>query len=596
MSNIQLNTPSERITALRAQMAHHNIDAFVVYSADPHLSEYLPEEWQERTWLSGFTGSAGFVVVTQDKAALWTDGRYFMQAGIELKNSGIELMKMGVDSVPSYTDWLKSELQEGGIVAVNTLAASHSSWLELEGQLASKNIKIVNHPLLAELWIDRNNEQPKHPIFVHPLERAGQSVEDKLTNIRQKMTEQGADFHIISSLDDVAWTVNLRGSDVAYNPVFLGYITVTKDLATLYVDIEKLTPEAVQHLNEARVEAKPYDDFFADLKKVEHQNVLISPNSNQSIFEALSTKNHLIKAAVPGNLMKAQKNETELEGFRIAMQRDGVAMVKFLYWLKHTAGKEALTEYSIGKKLKNFRAEGKNFVGESFGSIIGYKENGAIIHYSAKEEDSKAVTNDGSILVDSGGQYLEGTTDITRTIALGKVSEELKKEVTLVLKGMIGLSMVKFPKGTKGVHLDAIARMPLWLEGKDYNHGTGHGVGSFMNVHEGPQNIRKDMNPQELLPGMVCSNEPGFYLDNGYGIRLENLIAVKEAETTPFGTFYEFETLTLCPFDREFILVELLTPSEKQWLNDYHQWCEKLLAPDLEGDTKEWFLQQVKPL
>ena len=323
---------------------------------------------------------------------------------------------------------------------------------------------------------------------------------------------------------------------------------------------------------------------------------MVSPNSNQSIFEALKDKNTLIKAPVPGNLMKAIKNETEIQGFRTVMQRDGVAMVKFLYWLTHQAGKEAMTEYSIGEKLYGFRKEGKNFVGESFGSIIGYKENGAIMHYSAPKDGSKSVTNDSSILVDSGGQYFEGTTDITRTLALGAVSDEFKRNSTLALKGLIQLSMVKFPKGTRGVQLDAFARLSLWKEGKDYNHGTGHGVGSFMNVHEGPQNIRKDMNFQELIPGMVVSNEPGFHLENHYGIRHENLIAVKEVEQTEFGTFYEFETLTICPFDRNVIDVSLLTEPEINWLNAYHDWCKEKLAENLDGEVKEWFLESVKPL
>jgi Xaa-Pro aminopeptidase len=340
----------------------------------------------------------------------------------------------------------------------------------------------------------------------------------------------------------------------------------------------------------------PYEEFNNHLKGVKNEKVLVSPNSNQSIFEALKTDNEFLKAPVPGNLMKAQKNETELEGFRKVMVRDGVAMVKFLYWLTHNAGKETMTEYSIGEKLLGFRSAGENFVGESFGSIVGYKDNGAIMHYSAKSEGSKEVTNDASILVDSGGQYLEGTTDITRTFSLGTVSEDFKRNSTLVLQGMIRLSMVKFPKGTKGVHLDAIARLPLWMEGKDFNHGTGHGVGSFMNVHEGPHSIRKDLNPQDLLLGMVCSNEPGYYLEGDYGIRHENLIAVKEAEKTGSGTFYEFETLTVCPFFKDTIVKEILSEKEIAWLNQYHQTCEQKLSPYLEGEVKEWFLQLVSPL
>lgn len=588
-------TSKEKIAALRGAMHNNNIDAFIVYSADPHMSEYLPQKWQERSWLSGFTGSAGFVVITKDKAGLWTDGRYFTQAPIELEGSGIDLFKDGIEGTPNYIDWIISEIPAGGKVAVNALATSHSNWEALDSKFSAKNITLTDLPLLKEIWTDRGIAA-KNPIYVHPVERAGQSVSDKIATIRQKMEDQHADVHIISSLDDVAWTLNLRGSDVQSNPVFLGYIVLSKNDAILFTDLEKLDTDARRQMDESGVKMMPYDEFFNHLRQIKQQNILVSPNSNQSVFDTLKEANTFIKAAVPGNLMKAQKNEAELNGFRTVMERDGVAMVKFLYWLTHQAGKEPMNEYSIGEKLRGFRAEGANFVGESFGSIIGYKGNGAIIHYSAKAEGSKEVTNDSSILVDSGGQYLEGTTDITRTLALGAVTDEFKKDSTLVLQGMIRLSMVKFPKGTRGVQLDAFARLPLWMAGKDYNHGTGHGVGSFMNVHEGPQSIRKDLNPQELLPGMVLSNEPGYYVVNQYGIRHENLIAVREAETTEWNTFYEFETLTLCPFFKDIIVKDILSADEVQWLNSYHKTCEEKLAPHLEGDVKNWFLELVSPL
>ncbi|MCL1670782.1 aminopeptidase P family protein [Elizabethkingia ursingii] len=588
-------TSKEKIAALRGAMHNNNIDAFIVYSADPHMSEYLPQEWQERSWLSGFTGSAGFVVITKDKAGLWTDGRYFTQAPIELEGSGIDLFKDGIEGTPNYIDWIISEIPAGGKVAVNALATSHSNWEALDSKFSAKNITLTDLPLLKEIWTDRGIAA-KNPIYVHPVERAGKSVSDKIATIRQKMEDQHADVHIISSLDDVAWTLNLRGSDVQSNPVFLGYIVLSKNDAILFTDLEKLDTNARRQMDESGVKMMPYDEFFNHLRQIKQQNILVSPNSNQSVFDTLKDANTFIKAAVPGNLMKAQKNEAELNGFRTVMERDGVAMVKFLYWLTHQAGKEPMNEYSIGEKLRGFRAEGANFVGESFGSIIGYKGNGAIIHYSAKAEGSKEVTNDSSILVDSGGQYLEGTTDITRTLALGAVTDEFKKDSTLVLQGMIRLSMVKFPKGTRGVQLDAFARLPLWMAGKDYNHGTGHGVGSFMNVHEGPQSIRKDLNPQELLPGMVLSNEPGYYVVNQYGIRHENLIAVREAETTEWNTFYEFETLTLCPFFKDIIVKDILSADEVQWLNSYHKTCEEKLAPHLEGDVKNWFLELVSPL
>lgn len=588
-------TTLEKLSMLRAEMKQNNMDAFVVFSADPHMSEYLPTEWQERKWLTGFTGSAGWAVVTPTEAAVWTDGRYFVQAAEELKDSGFVMMKDGVEGTPHYIDWIISQIPQGGKVAVNGIATSNANWETIQNSLKSAGIELVNLPLLQEVWKERGAPS-KNEVYVHPVERAGKSVTQKLTDIRAKIKEAGATAHIIASLDDVAWTLNLRGSDVECNPIFLGYIYVSLNEALLFVDEQKLTNAAKDELVKANVQTKDYFEFYNFLQQISNEKILISPNTNQAIFDALSNKNTFVKAAVPGNLMKAQKNEAELAGFRTVMERDGVAMVKFLYWLTHQVGKEIMTEYSIGVKLKEFRAAGENFVGESFGSIIGYGGNGAIVHYSAPEQGSKEVTNSGSILVDSGGQYLEGTTDITRTLPLGEVSDDFKRDSTLVLQGMIRLSMVKFPKGTKGTHLDAVARMPLWMHGKDYAHGTGHGVGSFMNVHEGPQNIRKDLNPQDLLPGMVVSNEPGFYVEGKYGIRHENLVAVKEAEVTDFGTFYEFETLTLCPFFKSTVVKELLAPEEISWLNAYHKTCEEKLGPHLEGDVKEWFLELVRPL
>lgn len=587
-------TSKEKVALLRREMEAKNIDAFVVFSADPHMSEYLPEQWKERAWLTGFTGSAGFAALTKDKAGVWTDGRYFIQAPKQLKGSDFELMKMGVDGVSDYITWLKDEVKEGGVVAVNAFATSNSSWEEMSKGLKEKGITLVDLPLLDSVWTDRG-EEVKNPVFVHPIERAGQSVEDKLSAIRQKMKSQNANMHVISSLDDVAWTLNLRGSDVECNPVFLGYVVISLDSASLFVEESKLDEKVKDHLKSASVEIRPYKEFYSYLKTQKGKSVLVSPNSNQAIFVALEG-NEIVKAPVPGNLMKAIKNETELEGFRTVMVRDGVAMVKFLHWLTTSVGTEVMSEYSIAQKLEGFRSEGENFVGVSFGSIVGYKGNDAIPHYSPSESASEIVEAKGSILVDSGGQYLEGTTDITRTFPLGEVSEKYKRDSTLVLKGMIRLSRVKFPKGTKGVHLDAIARLPLWMEGKEYNHGTGHGVGSFMNVHEGPQNIRKDMNFQDLIPGMVVSNEPGLYIENEYGIRHENLIAVKKSETTDFGEFYEFETLTICPFFTSAIQKDLLDKEEIDWLNNYHKWVSEKLTSHLSGEVKEWFLEMVKPL
>ena len=588
-------TSNEKVISLRQEMKKNNIEAFIIYSADPHMSEYLPAEWKERIWLSGFTGSAGLVVVTLEKAGLWTDGRYFTQAPKELEGSGIDLFKDGLEGTPTYIDWIISQTSSGATVALNGLATSQANWKEVDKSLSDNNRFLRDMPLLENIWTDR--PQPsKNKVFQQPLERAGESVADKISAIQKKMEKERATYHIISSLDDVAWTLNLRGSDVQSNPVFLGYILLSKKECILFVTKEKLDSETEINLNREGVSIKDYSEFFDVLKTLQNQTIWIATSANHSIFEAVKDNNKVIEKAVPGNLMKAVKNQIEQEGFRVVMVRDGVAMVKFLYWLTHTVGKEDLDEYGIGKKLHEFRSQGKNFIGDSFSSIVGFKGNGAIIHYSAKATGSAKVTNNGSILVDSGGQYLEGTTDITRTFPLGEISDEFKRDATLVLKGMIRLSQAKFPKGTKGVQLDVLARMPLWEEGKDYNHGTGHGVGSFLNVHEGPQSIRKDLNPVELEAGMVLSNEPGYYVEGQYGIRHENLILVKQWKKTEWNIFYEFETLTLCPFFKNAINKDLLSADEINWLNQYHKQVRDKLSPHLEGDVKKWFEELVSPL
>lgn len=588
-------TSKEKVAVLRATMKKNNVDAFIVYSADPHIGEYLPKEWQERTWLSGFTGSAGFVVVTHNKAGLWTDGRYFTQAPKELAGSGIDLFKMGIEGTPDYIDWIISETKENARIGVNGLLTAHLNWAPLAQKLAAKKRQLLSIALLNDVWTNRPAPS-EQKITVHPIKYAGQSAASKLANIRQKMKQEGTSAHVLSSLDDVAWTLNLRGSDVKCNPVFLGYILLTHETCLLFVEEQKATKEVRESMAEAGVEIKDYNTFFTHLKQLKNETIWLAPNANQAIYEAVKTENRIFEKTVPGQLMKAIKNKAELKGFETVMVRDGVAMVKFLHWLTHRVGNETLNEYTIGKQLEAFRAEEKNFVGPSFDSIVGFKGNGAIIHYSAKPETCATVAAEGSILVDSGGQYHEGTTDITRTFPLGKVSDEFKKDATTVLQGLIQLSLAKFPKGTRGVQLDALARLPLWQEGKDYNHGTGHGVGSFMNVHEGPQSIRKDLNPVVLEAGMVLSNEPGYYAEGRYGIRHENLIVIKENQTTEWNTFYSFETLTLCPFFKSIIVKERLSKEEIMWINAYHQQVEEKLAPHLEGAVKSWFLELVSPL
>lgn len=589
-----MNTPT-KLKALRELMQQHNVAAFVIYSADPHMSEYLPEEWKEREWLSHFTGSAGLVVITADKAGLWTDSRYFVQAAEELKDSGITLFKQGIEGVPSYVKWLKEELSQDSIVAINGLCCAHDDWQQLENELSPKRIKVKDLPLLATLW-DTRIAAEMQPIFIHELQYAGQSVCEKLQNIRKKMTTNNASLHLISSLDDIAWILNLRGKDVAYNPIFLSYLLISPQEAILFVNTEKCSPEVKEHLQIAHVSIREYEDFFEYLEKIQNEHIWIAAHSNQTIFESLQQKNTFYLSPPPSQLLKAVKNTAEIQGMQKAMQKDGVALVKFLYWLEKTVGNESLNEYEVGKRLLAFRAEQENFQGASFGTIAGYNENGAIVHYSAKENTAKQLEKRGVLLLDSGGQYLEGTTDITRTIPLSKCSEDFKKDYTLVLKGMIALSLAKFPKGTRGCNLDAIARQHLWKHARNYGHGTGHGVGCFLNVHEGPQSIRQELKEQALLPGMISSNEPGLYREGKYGIRHENLILCIESESSDFGDFYAHETLTLCPFFTEPIVKELLSREEINWLNNYNKTVYDSLSPLLDATHRNWLEQTCKAI
>lgn len=585
----------ERLKLLRKSMLENDLDAFIVFSSDPHMSEYMVEQWEERAWLTGFSGSAGFVVVTKNTAALWTDARYFIQAELELKDSTIQLMKEDIEGTPDYIDWIISELTVGGKIGLNALTTSHDNWEKLSIKLRNKNIELINRPLLDNIWTDRSKGVFK-TIFIHPIQYTGKCIEDKLQDIRHELMHNKSNMHIVTALDDIAWTTNLRGGDIKNNPVFLAYLIITLEEAILFVDISKITRDVQNYLRKSRIEVRDYNSFFYYLESINNQIILLSSDTNQSTFEVLNGKNKIIVQPAPGTLMKAIKNEVELEGFRLAMLKDGVALTKFFYWLLHEGCKINMTEYEIGQKALEFRTQNENFVEESFDCIVAFKENSAITHYSAKKGTSSIVFSAGSILIDSGGQYLEGTTDVTRTLVLGDVNIDFKYDCTLVLQGMINLSMARFPKGTRGAQLDTLARLPLWVKGKDYGHGTGHGVGSFLNVHEGPQSFRRDLNTQHLIPGMVLSNEPGLYLENKYGICYENLIAVRESETTEFGEFYEFETLTLCPFFVNAILPDMLSSEQREWLNNYHRICKEKLLPYLDGAIKEWFLDVTQAI
>lgn len=578
-------------------MKKADVDAYIVHHSDPHLSEYIPDYWKEREWLSGFTGSAGTLVVTQKNAALWTDSRYFIQAEMQLSDTGIELCKVGMPETPDIQSWLALNIKQNSTVASNGLLISLSTQRTLSENLNEKKFKVrFDIDLICKIWDDRP-PIPQQKVFVHPAEFARVSVQEKLGRIRKGLMVRNATAYLMCALDEICWTFNLRGSDIPYNPVFLAYAIVDDDKATLFVDENKLTDEVMQFLANEQVSVKPYNKIFDKIAKLKKKDVLVLDPAkvNYSIYSAIPSNIKIIEATGLATLIKARKQPAELEGINDAMVQDGIAMTEFLYWLEQIVASGKVTEITVAEKLLEFRSKRKNFVSESFGSIVGYSDHGAIVHYSATPQTSYTIKPEGFLLVDSGGQYLNGTTDITRTIHLGKPTAEEKRDYTLVLLGMIRLSMARFPKGTRGSQLDTLARMALWNQGLNYGHGTGHGVGYFLNVHEGPQQIR----PENHLPiesGMVMSNEPGLYRPNAYGIRIENLIACVEDETNDFGSFLRFETLTLCPIDTKAIDLDMLTVQEREWLNHYHQLVYLKLSPHLATEHEKWLKEITKPL
>lgn len=578
-------------------MKKADVDAYIVHHSDPHLSEYIPDYWKEREWLSGFTGSAGTLVVTQKNAALWTDSRYFIQAEMQLSDTGIELCKVGMPETPDIQSWLALNIKQNSTVACNGLLISLSTQRTLSENLNEKKFKVrFDIDLICKIWDDRP-PIPQQKVFVHPAEFARVSVQEKLGRIRKGLMVRNATAYLMCALDEICWTFNLRGSDIPYNPVFLAYAIVDDDKATLFVDENKLTDEVMQFLANEQVSVKPYNKIFDKIAKLKKKDVLVLDPAkvNYSIYSAIPSNIKIIEATGLATLIKARKQPAELEGINDAMVQDGIAMIEFLYWLEQIVASGKVTEITVAEKLLEFRSKRKNFVSESFGSIVGYSDHGAIVHYSATPQTSYTIKPEGFLLVDSGGQYLNGTTDITRTIHLGKPTAEEKRDYTLVLLGMIRLSMARFPKGTRGSQLDTFARMALWNQGLNYGHGTGHGVGYFLNVHEGPQQIR----PENHLPiesGMVMSNEPGLYRPNAYGIRIENLIACVEDETNDFGSFLRFETLTLCPIDTKAIDLDMLPVQEREWLNHYHQLVYLKLSPHLATEHEKWLKEITKPL
>ena len=587
----------ERIHALRMTFRPNNIKAFIIPSTDPHLSEYVAPYWMSREWISGFTGSAGTAVILMDKAGLWTDSRYFLQAEKELEGSGITLYKEMLPETPSITKFLCQNLKPGESVSIDGKMFSVQQVEQMKEDLAPYQLQVnlFGDPL-KNIWKDRPS-MPDAPAFIYDVKYAGKSCGEKVAAIRTELKKKGIFALFLSSLDEIAWTLNLRGSDVHCNPVIVSYLLVTQDEVVYFISPEKITQEVNKYLQEQQVSLRKYDEAESFLNSFTGENILIDPKkTNYAIYSAINPACKVVRGESPVTLLKAIRNEQEIAGIHHAMQRDGVALVKFLKWLEASvlSGKE--TELSVDRKLHEFRAAQPLYMGESFDTIAGYKEHGAIVHYSATKESDVTLQSKGFLLLDSGAQYLDGTTDITRTIALGELTEEEKTDYTLILKGHIALAMAKFPAGTRGAQLDVLARMPIWSHGMNFLHGTGHGVGHFLSVHEGPQSIRMNENPIVLQPGMVTSNEPGVYKAGSHGIRTENLTLVCKDKEGMFGEYFKFETITLCPICKKGIIKEMLTAEEVKWFNDYHQTVYKKLSPSLNEEEKKWLLEATKAI
>lgn len=591
---------AQRLEALREVMRREKLDAFIFPSTDPHNSEYVPDRWKGREWISGFNGSAGTAVVTMHSAALWTDSRYFIAAADQLSGTEFQLMKLKIEGTPTISEWLGSELREvsSAQVGVDGMCNSTASVEVLVSDLRREGGITVRTNLdpLDIVWTDRP-QIPASKVEIQPVELAGETVASKLTRIRKALRDLHADGMLMSALDDVAWTLNLRGTDVHCTPVFVSYLLISTTSATLYINKEKLTPEVEAHLESQGVKMAGYDDVRKGIKEYAEYNILLDPNETNYTLSRLVDVQEVIRHKSPIPAMKAIKNEAEIRGYRSAMLKDGIALVKFLRWLKPAVETGGQTEISIDKKLTSLRAEQPLFRDISFDTIAGYGAHGAIVHYEATPETDIPLEPHGLLLLDSGAQYQDGTTDITRTIALGPVSDYEKHIYTLVLKGHIQLEICKFPSGASGTQMDILAREAMWREGLNYLHGTGHGVGSYLSVHEGPHQFRLEWVPAPFLENMTVTDEPGIYLAGQFGVRIENTLLISHYKDTEFGKFLQFESLTLCPIDTTPVVKEELLPEEVAWLNEYHQHVYDVLAPHLddEGD-KEWLRKATMPI
>lgn len=592
------NNIQKRISSLRNFLEEKELQAFIVPGTDPHLSEYPASRWKSRQWISGFTGSAGTVVITRDKAGLWTDSRYFIQAAQELEDTGITLFKEGIPGTPSIEDWLISELSKGDTVGVDgNVYASHEA-MQLTHKLNSKGLHLItDYDPFDSIRHDRP-DLPLNPIFELPVKYSGKSASAKIKQLCDTIAKYDADSILIASLDTIAWLFNIRGNDVAYNPVAVCYAYVSPKETVLFINPKKITAEVAQYLKEENIILADYTKIFDYISSVPAHTSICLQGSKISfaLYNKIPKNCRIIDIPSPADLMKSIKNETEIQGFRSAMERDGVALVKFLMWFEKAVPAGDVEELTIVKKLVEYRSEQDLYVGNSFETIAGYGPNGAIVHYAVKPESSAKVKPEGFQLIDSGAQYFDGTTDITRTVAVGPLTEQMKIDYTLVLKGHISIATCIYPEGTRGSQIDILARKALWDNGLNYLHGTGHGIGHFLNVHEGPQNIRMNENPTTLQTGMVTSNEPGLYRAGQYGIRIENLVLTKEEVVTEFGAFYSFETLTLCPIDTTPVIKEMLTEKELSWLNNYHQYVFDRLSPNLSDNEIEWLKEKTKKI
>lgn len=594
-----MNEIELRLARLRELMKREHLSAFIFPSTDAHQSEYVADHWRGREWNSGFNGSAGTAVVTMKSAALWTDSRYFLAAEEQLEDTEYQLMRLKMEGTPTIAEWLGKELQDvqspevgldGMVNSYNYVKDLSCSLRKLGGITLRTNLDP-----LEQIWENRPS-LPANPVEIQPLEYAGETLASKVVRIRKSLRELHADGMLVSALDDIAWTLNLRGTDVHCNPVFVSYLLIESDKVSLFVDDNKLSPEVKQYLQDNQVSLYNYNKVEKCLESYSEYNILLDGDETSYYLWKTVKCQEIVAAASPIPAMKAVKNEAEIEGYRSAMLKDGVAMVKFLKWLKPAVEAGGQTEISIGEKLTSLRAEQKLFRDISFDTIAGYAQHGAIVHYEATPETDVVLKPEGLILIDSGAQYQDGTTDITRTIALGAVSEEMKHIYTLVLKAHIQLELVKFPDGASGTQLDAVGRECMWREGYNFLHGTGHGVGSYLCVHEGPHQIRMEWMPTPLRAGMTLTDEPGLYLAGKFGVRIENTVLISDYMSTEFGKFLQIEPLTLCPIDTTPIDVGMLLPEEIDWLNAYHHSVYEKLSPFLDEEEKIWLENATKPI